>query len=314
MRKLLAAVIMAGGLFTASNVFCEVVDKVEIIVNDEMITRREIDSSLAPIYEKFKTVYSGEELISKLVEARQKIVEQLIDDRLVYSEAKRMNVQVGDSEVDEKVKETIRHFGSKEEFQKALSIQQITEKELRDRYREQVASRRLVDQKVGSKVVITPLEAIEYYDKHAAEFAEPEELNVLNIMVKPGEDVKKSATLIKEIKKRLNEGCDFGGLAKIYSEGPGAEQGGAMGYMKRGDLMPQIEDAIFKLKDQEISGVIQTSAGYHIFKVVDRKPAKIRTLNEARDDVEGAIFRQKVNEKIKAWVATLRKNAYIEIR
>jgi len=314
MKKLLAAVIMAGGLLMASHVFCEVIDKVEIIVNDEMITRREIDSSLAPLYEKYKTVYSGEELMSKLLEARQNIVSQLIDDRLVYSEAKRLNIQVSDDEVNEKINDTIRHFGSREEFQKALSIQQVTEKELLDRYREQIASRRLVDQKVGSKVVITPTEAIEYYNKHAAEFSEPEELNILNIMIKPGENAKRSATLIQDIMKRLNEGCDFGGLAKIYSEGPGAEDGGSMGYAKRGDLMPQIEEPIFKLKDGEISGIIQTSGGYHIFKVVDRKPAKARTLNEARDEVEGTIFRQKVNERIKEWIATLRKNAYIEIR
>jgi len=314
MKKLLAAFIIAGGLLMASHAYCEVTDKVEIIVNDEMITRREIDSSLAPVYDKYKTVYSGEELISKLVEARQNIVSQLIDDRLVYSEAKRLNVQVSEEEVDERMEQTYKNFGTKEEFKKVLSMQQITEKELRDRYREQIASRRLVDQKVGSKVVITPSEAIEYYNKHVTEFSEPEELNVLNIMIKPGEDPKRSATLIQDILKRLNEGCDFGGLAKIYSEGPGAEEGGSMGYVKRGDLMPQIEGPIFNLKDGEISGVIQTSAGYHIFKVVDRKSAKTRTLNEARDDVEGAIFRQKVNEKIKVWIATLRKNAYIEIR
>lgn len=314
MKKLLAAVITAAGLFAASHAYCEVIDKVEIIVNDEMITRREIDRSLGPIYEKYNTVYSGEELMAKLAEARQKIVEQLIDDRLVYSEAKRLNVQVKEEEIDERIKEASRHFGSKEDFQRALSIQQVTEKDLRDRYREQIASRRLVDQKVGSKIVITPTEAVEYYNKHSADFSEPEELKILNIMITPGEDPKKSAVLIKEIQKRLNEGCDFGGLAKIYSEGPGAEEGGSMGYVKRGDLMPQIEGEIFKLKDGEVSGIIQTSVGYHIFKVLERKPAKTRSLNEARDDVEGAIFRQKVNEKIKEWIATLRKNAYIEIR
>ena len=314
MKKFLTAVITVAGLFAVSHAFGEVIDKVEIIVNDEMITRREIDSSLAPIYEKYKIAYSGEELIAKLLEARQKVVEQLIDDRLVYSEAKRLNVQVSEEEIGEKIKEAFKRFGSKEDFQRALSMQRVTEKELRDRYKEQIASRRLVDQKVGSKIVIAPAEAIGYYNKHVADFSEPEELKILNIMVTPGEDPKRSANLAQDIKKRINEGCDFGGLAKIYSEGPGAEEGGSMGYVKRGDLMPQIEDVIFKLKDGEVSEIIQTSVGYHIFKILERKPAKTRTFNEARDDVEGAIFRQKVNEKIKEWLATLRKNAYIEIR
>jgi len=314
MRKLSAAIIMLGGLLLCHPSAAEVVDKIEVIVNDEMITRREIDRLLAPVYEKFKTIYDGETLLFKASEARQKIIEQLIEDRLIYSEAKKYNISVDDKDIEEKIQTAINKVGGRQEFDKALAEQKITIKELRTRYKEQAMSRRVIEQKVGSKVLITPLEVESYYANNIDRFASPEEVLVRNILITPESDPARAANLVKEISKRLKEGCDFGGLAKIYSQGPAAEEGGLMGYVKRGDLMPELEDVVFKLKEGEVSGIVQTQAGYHIFKVEEKRPGKTRSLKEARRDVEESIFMEKMNQKVKAWVEGLKKNAYIEIR
>lgn len=314
MKKLSAAVIMLGALFLCHPLAAEVVDKIEVIVNDEMITRREIDRLLTPVYERYKTMYSGETFIQKISEARQKIIEQLIEDKLIYSETKKYNITVDDKEIDDKIRVSIEKVGGKEEFDKIIAGQQITIKELRARYKEQALSRRIVDQKVGSKVAITPLEVEEYYAKNIGRFSSPEEVLVRNILIPPGDDPVKAAKLATEIEKRIKEGCDFGGLAKIYSQGPAAEEGGLMGYMKRGDLMPQIEEVVFGLKEGELSGIVQTQAGYHIFKVEEKRPGSVRSFKDAKRDVEEAVFMEKMSQKVKAWIESLKKNAYIEIR
>jgi len=314
MNKLLAAIIMLGGIFLYNPCSAEIVDKIEVIVNDEMITRREVDRLLAPVYEKYKTMYDGQALIQKISEARQKIIEQLIEDKLIYSEAKKYNISIDDKDIDEKIQETMKRAGGKEELEKALAEQQMTLKDLRARYKEQALSRRLIEQKVGSKIILTPVEIEDYYAKNIDRFAQPEEVLVRNIMIKPGDDPARAATLVREISKRIKEGCDFGGLAKIYSQGPGADDGGLMGYVKRGEMMPEIDDAIFKLKEGEVSGVVQTAVGYHIFKVEEKKVGMVRSLKDARKDVEEALFMEKMNQKAKAWVNGLKKNAYIEIR
>lgn len=314
MKKLSAAIIMLAALMLCDYCAAEVVDKIEVIVNDEMITRREIDRLLTPVYEKYKTMYSGETLLFKASEARQRIIEQLIEDKLIYTEAKKLNITVGDNEIDEKIQVSIDRVGGRAEFERAIASQQITVKELRARYKEQAMSRRVIEQKVGTKVGVTPIEIENYYARHIDQFTQPEEALVLNIMIKPEDNPARAASLAKEISKRLKEGCDFGGLAKIYSQGPGAEDGGRMGYVKRGDMMPQIEDAIFKLNIGEVSDVIQTAVGYHIFKVEEKRPGKVRTLKEARRDVEEAVFMEKMNQKVKVFVEGLKKNAYIEIR
>ena len=314
MKRLSAAIIMLGGLLLYYPCSAEVVDKIEVIVNDEMITRREIDRLLAPIYEKYKTIYDGETLLVRLSEARQKIIEQLIEDKIIYCETKKYNISIDEKDIDEKIQAAIIKVGSKEEFEKILASQQISIKELRARYKEQAMSRRIIEQKVGSKVAITPLEVEKYYANNIDRFASPEEVLVRNILISPGEDPVKAAKLAGEISKRLKEGCDFGGLAKIYSQGPAAEEGGLMGYVKRGDLMPKIEDVVFNLKEGEVSDIVQTQAGYHIFKVEEKHPGKVRSLKDARRDVEEAVFTEKMNQKVKAWIDGLKKNAYIEIR
>lgn len=314
MRRHLAFFILITCILFPAICPAAVVDKIEVIVNDEMITRREIDRLLGPIYEQYKTMYEGETLLFKASEARQRIIDQLIEEKLICLEAKKMNIKVDEAEIEDRIQMAMRKVGDRADFEKALASQQLTIKDLRTRYREQALSRRVVEHKVGSKITVTPVEVENYYSEHIEEFTRPEEVQVRNILIRPEESPSRAATLAKEISKRLKEGCDFGGLAKIYSQGPGAEDGGMMGYVKRGDLMPEIEKVVFDLKPGDTSDVIQTVIGYHIFKVEDKRPGNVRSFKEAKRDVEEAVFMEKMNQKVKAWVDTLKKNAYIEIR
>lgn len=303
-------------LSTARFLYAEVIDKIAIVVNNEIITQSEIDRLMAPVYAKYRTVYQGDELIDKLEEVRQRIVEQLIDDRLILGEAKKLNIEVDDREVEEKIEEMKKQFGSKEALDSMLSEQRMTLKDLRTHYREQIMSRRLVDQKIGSKIVITPIDISDFYNAHAKEFVQPEEVKLRNILIRPKQDsdVQRAANQAKEILRRLKEGCDFGELAKVYSEGPGAKEGGLMGYVKKGDLLPEIENVVFNVKEGETSDIVQTSVGYHIFKVEERRESRSLTLSEVRRDIEDMIFREKIRGKLKGWVEGLKKNAYIAFK
>jgi len=296
--------------------FAEVVDKIAIVVNDEMITDGEIQRVIQPIYEKYKTMYSGPKLIEKLEEMKQKIAEQMIDDKLILCEAKRLNVEVDEKEIDKKVDDVIKRMGSRDLFERGLAQQHLTTKDLRMKYKEQLITKKLVDQKIGSRIMITPVEIANYYSKNSAEFTQPEEVKLWNIFIplKDTADAQKSASLAKDISKRLKEGCDFAGLAKLYSQGPNASEGGPMGYVRRGYLLPEIDKVVFNMKDGEISGIVQTGVGYHIFKVEERRLARTLSIAEAKRDIEEAIFRQKVSEKLKGWVDSLKKNAYIAFK
>ena len=317
MKKILPFLLISAFIFFAIRpLFAEVIDKIAIVVNSEIVTQGEIDRMLEPIYEQYRTQYTGNVLIKKLDEARQKIIEQLIEDRLILSEARRLNIEIDDKDIDDKVNDAVKRFGSMENFEKLLIQQHIAMRDLRMRYREQLMIRKAIDQKVGAKIQISPTEISDYYNKHPAEFVRPQTMKLRNILIRPREDLspEKALELANQISKKLKEGGDFSELAKRFSEGPGAAEGGLMEDVKNADLMPGIEKALSTLKEGDTSSVIQTNAGYHIFKIEEKKSAGTFTLFEVRRDVEDIIFRKKMHEKVELWLQGLKKNAYIAFK
>ncbi|MDD5436495.1 MAG: peptidylprolyl isomerase, partial [Candidatus Omnitrophica bacterium] len=236
--------------------------------------------------------------------------------RLLYGEARKQNIVVEDKELDAKIQDIVKGMGSKDTFNKALLEQQLTLKDLKDRYRQQLMIRRVIDKKVGGTIAVTPVEVENYYNKNMEQFQQPERLKLKGILVslRKFPDPAKALNLARDISKRLREGCDFDGLAKLYSDGPGAAEGGAMGYVKRGDLLPEIEKVIFALKPGEVTGIVQTSLGYHIFKVEEKEAPKTLPFSEVRHEAEMSVYKSKADIKIKEWLESLKKNAYIAFR
>jgi parvulin-like peptidyl-prolyl isomerase len=293
----------------------EVVDKIAIVVNDEVITEGEVDRLMLPAYEKYRNILKGSELMKKLEETRQQIIEQLIEDKLMLSEAKKQNITVDDREVVTKLNDVMNHFPSKAEFDEALKKQHITSKDLKLRYWEQLMVKKAVDKSVGSRVLMSPVDVNNYYNNHISDFVIPAEVKLWNILIKPDPvNPQKRYELAREVMRRLREGGDFIALAKVYSEGPNASDGGSMGYIKKGDLMPELEKEAFSLKAGEVSNIVQTSVGYHIFMVEEIREARTPSLAEVRRQIEEMVFRDKMQAKAKEWVGGLKKNAYIAFK
>ncbi|MCX5665940.1 MAG: peptidylprolyl isomerase [Candidatus Omnitrophica bacterium] len=318
MKKIISTLMIIIGLAAfAAYAHAAVVDKIVVVVNNEIITQREVDMMLAPIYEQYKTMYKGTELIKMLEDVREKILKQLIEDRLIFSEAKKLNIVINDKEVDAKVDEMKSKVGTEVDLENMLHEQNLTLNELRARYKEKIMIRKLIDQKVGAKIIITPLEVKNYYNNNKDSFMQPEEVRLKTILIKPNKergDEAGSLQLLKDIVKRLKEGCEFEGLAKEYSDAPGAADGGMMGYVKKGDLMPQIENIVFSLKEGEITDIIQSPLGYHIFKIDEKKIRRMRELPEVRQDIEEYLYREKASQRLKGWIDSLAKSAYIEFK
>lgn len=302
-------------LITGNSLFAELVEKIAIIVNDEMITNGDVDRMMMPVYEKYKTMYTGKKLVEKLEEVRQKVIQQLIEDKVILSEAKKQNIEVDDNEIDAKVADAVKRVGSRSDFDRALLEQQVSMKDLKVRYKEQLMTKKLIDRKIGAKILITPVEIDNYYKNHVNEFVRPEQLRVRAIQINfRDHDAQQSSKLAEEISKRLKEGGDFAGLAKAYSDGQNASEGGTLGIIRKGDLMPELEKVIFSLKEGECSDMVKTNLGYHFFKVDEKMPSRTLTLNESRRFIEEALFRIRTEEKLKGWLEGLKKNAYIAFK
>lgn len=292
------------------------VDKIKAIVNNEVITQSEVDRLLYPIYLRYKDIYKGNKLNEKLEEASNEILDELIEDRLLLSEAKRLNIQADEEEVDDRIKQLKMRFSGEDDFNRMLSDQNLSIKDFRTRYREQIMVEKLIDREIRYQIQILPQEAESYYREHIDEFKEPEQVKVSSILVrlKSKRTPEQTLALVVNLLQRLQNGDDFYTLAKMYSEGTNAEGGGDMGYVRKGQMIDKIDKVIFNLKIGEFSDLVETSLGYHIFKVYDRKKGRIIPLAEARPRITDELYREKVEKKFAKWMKGLRENAFISIK
>jgi len=295
----------------------EVVDQIVAIVNDEIVTFSELKKVLNPIYAQYEKTYEGDDLVEKMVKARNEVLEQLINNRLLLQEARRKEIVADQKEIDERIAQIKSRFPTEEDFTKALGMDGMTVDNLKKNVEEQLLIRGLVQQDLAHKAMISPREVEEYYREHAKDFSEGETINVCNIMIKhkarADGDPDKALEMISNIQKEVKNGGDFEVLAKRYSEGPNAAQGGDMGFFGRGSMMKEIEDVAFNMKVGEVSEIIKTDMGYHILYLKARRSPRMIPVQDVSKDIERELFQRKIEELKGDYVKEIRKKAFVKI-
>jgi peptidyl-prolyl cis-trans isomerase SurA len=300
----------------------QLLDRVVAVVNDEPITQSEMDMILRPVFEDYKKEYTSESALIRAVnEARQKILNQLVEDRLAFQEAKNLKIEADETAIDAQMEEFKNKFKTEEALEEALKKEGLSLTDMRERLRRQWLIRRLQDIEVRSKVVVSPLEVADYFKDHPDEFSENERIKVRSITIKKNEEARQKGLTdeaakakAQDLRKKILSGEDFGELAKENSEDVHAKNEGLGDWIERGSMIPAIDEVIFKMKAGEISQIIETSMGYHLFRVEERKEGQKKTLEQARDEIFAKLYEQKARKRFEEWMEELKRNAYISIR
>ncbi|MFH0771445.1 MAG: peptidylprolyl isomerase [Candidatus Omnitrophota bacterium] len=323
MNNIRAAIYFLFMIFAIScvnHLYCEEVGDlgsgIAAVVNNDVITQADLDTALKSIMSEFEKKYSGAELKEKMQETRSELLNQMIEDELILQEAKRLGVKVEDSEIEERLGEVKSRFNSARDFETELEKALVSEDMLKKRYKDNIMMSKLVTHEIKENIIVTPVEINEYYEQHSKELESPESARVKTIMLHFDESdteklVKQKA---EDIMRLISEGRDFSDLAKQYSQGPKAGEGGDMGFIEKGQMREEFDKAIFGLKTGEISSPIKVDTGYYIFKVEELKEGHPYSLEEIRGELENIIFRQKAEEKYKEWMKKLKKDAFIQIK
>jgi parvulin-like peptidyl-prolyl isomerase len=318
----LAAVFLMVCLLPSSDGLSgDVLDRVVAVVNDQVITQSELDQLIVPVYEQYKTQYKGENLMIKMDQVRQSLLHQLIEDKLVYLEAERLGVQVTEEEVNARLEELKHQFSNNQEFEDFMSTRGLTVSKLKQRYREHLAIQKLHQYQIRSRVIVTPKDVEEYYQTHREKFVEEESVWARTITIRKSKEALEAKQPDPEAKRRAEEvlrrvygGESFEELARKYSEDTKAAAGGDLGVVRRGEFVNTIDAMVFSLKPGEISPILETEMGYHIFKVEEKKPREVKSFEKVRDNIRAFLFRKKSHERFVEWIEGLKKDAYISIR
>lgn len=287
-------------------------DRIVAIVNDEVITEADVASRVSAFLQDDQP---ATEKPRDPAVVRDMMLHRLIEQRLILQEAKRLGVTVRPEEILDRLDEVRSRFTSDMELEGSLEEAGLSLERLKEQLRDQLMVERVVDSKVRATIVVSPQEVANEVRAHP-ELGKPgDRVRARHILIRVHESRSEAQAraLIEDVRRQLDAGAEFAALATRYSEDPHAEEGGAMGWVAQGELLPELDAALFSLKAGELSSPIQTRLGFHLVEVEERKSASSLTIMEANHAVHQQLYQRKTQEAFARWAAELARRAYIEI-
>lgn len=285
-------------------------------VNGDKVTREVFVRSFANLKNQMQSV--GRSVTSENVEAvKRNLLTSIINTELLYQESENKKTVVDEKEILAQFAQIRSQFQTEEEFNKSLSHELYTADELKLEIRKGKMINAFLQADVYISIKISDDDAKEFYDDNKKMFRQPETIKARHILIKleqkaDSETVKKAEEEMKEIAKKANDGGNFEELAKQYSEGPSAPNGGDLGYFPRGSMVPEFEKAAFALKNGEISDVVRTQFGLHLIKKEDGHEAGVMKFAEVKDRVVNRLKAQERRKVLEGYVSKLREKAEIK--
>jgi len=314
------ALIVLSMIMLSQPVCAEVIDKIIAVVNDDVITLYELNAAFEPYRNNIEKTYKGNDKEALINKSKQNFLQRLIDNMLIEQEAKKASINVREEDVMNVVQDMlIRQNISMQVFLKNLAQEGGSIEAVKKEIRSQMIRMKLLKREVKDKIIVTDEEIGEYYNKHREEYEGKESVRMKQILLLfprgADETVKnkigKEASLLREL---IVKGESFDGLAAKYSQGPAAAQGGDVGFIEKGTIIPEVETAAFSLPLEEVSEVIKSSLGFHIIKVVDKKGAGLKPISMVREEIKTKIEEEKLEKKYEEWITAIRAKSHIEVK
>ena len=249
-------------------------------------------------------------------DATRGAVEQLISQTLLLQAAKEAKVAADPVAVKAEIDQQYAQRGGAA-FDQFLAGYGLTPQDYAKKVENQMVVKKFVDTVVASRVTVTETDARAFYDANPAKFEHPEEVRLRTILIKldPKAD-EKQATAVQEraasARKRIAQGEDMAVVATSVSDDPSSARGGDIGWIAKGMLLPELEAAVWALKPGEVSEVLKSSLGYHIFKVEDRRPPGTIAFAEIKTKLTGILTNERLVAAVEALVKERRATAKIE--
>ena len=332
--------------FPAAFAAGQVVEEIVTRVNGQIITLSEFQRSKDQLRDDVKQQDAAH--ADKLYAEREKdVLRDLIDQQLLLQKGKDLDIS-GDTDLIKQLDQMRKDMklDTMEELEKAATSQGISYEDFKQNMRNQIITRKVIGEEVGQHLNITKEEEQQFYDDHKNDMEQPESIRLSEILVAPKKaaadksaaaaPAQSSATdpsasdpakqaddtvalaaaeaKANDLLKQIRAGASFEDTAKKNSDGPSASQGGDLGAFKRGTLAKELEDKTFAMKAGDVTDVIRTKQGYVILKVTSHQTAGIPPLKDVQDKVQNALYYQKLQPALRAYLTKLREDAYIDYK
>lgn len=277
------------------------------LVNDKPIKSEELQRQFDQIKKASPQVFEGTDGKARETEYKAKILDSLIQVELITQAAEKLGVSVPDKEVTDYMTQLETQYGGKSGLEDAMKQAGITTEQLKD----SVKSRLIYDavrNKVTKDEKVSDEDAKAYYDKNPATFSTPAQVHAAHILLE-----EKDKTQAEKVLADVKGGADIAALAKQYSTDPGSkDKGGDLGWAAPNSYVAEFSQAVSEMTANEVR-LVHTTFGWHIIKLLETKPAEVKTFEQVREQIAGFLQQETRSEQFTAYVADLRKKAKIEI-
>lgn len=321
-RFLQAAILLAAALLSLTVLAGdrEIVEEIVARVNNEIITRSDLEKSRALLRQELgQRVTNRAEFEKQFAEAEPNLLRDLIDQSLLVQHGNDMGLSV-EAEVIKRL-DRIRQemkLDSMEALERSMESQGINVQDYKQEMRNHMLTQMVVQREVSGKVFVDSEKVRQYYLTHREELSQPERVRLREILVSTEKsspaELPEREERVRELLGRIRKGEKFEDLAKEYSDAPTAADGGELGYFEPGKLAPTIRDAVDKLNVGGVTDPIRTQQGWLILKLTEHPAAGVPPLEEAEEEIRNRLFMDEVQPALREFLSELRREAFLYVK
>jgi len=299
-----------------------VVEEIIARVNNDIITQSDYQHADMQLKDEIAHDCQNclpDKLAAEYKDQQKDLLRGLIDQSLMVQRAKDMGISV-ESDLVKRLDDVRKqnNMNSIEELEKAVEGSGLPWEDYKTQIRNGMLTQEVIRREVGSHINIPNEEVKTYYDAHSQEFTRPEQVVLTEIFLstegKSPEEMESVQKKTEDLRNRVVKGDDFNEIAKRYSEGSTAKDGGDLGTFQRGQLSPQLEAIVFKMEKNQITDVIQTKTGFEVLKVENHFQAGLQPLDKVENEVMNKLYMEKMQPSMRTYLGELREESYVMVK
>jgi len=295
-------------------------------VGEVQITQADFDERIAQIETQYEGQVPTKDDAEPYKEFQAGVLDYVVSLEVLRQKQGEFEVAVTAEDIDGEIDKIKAMFGGDEAaFAEALEAERLTEEVLRSQIAEQLLVQKM-NEAVTTDVSVAQEDIQAYYDTHVDDFKVEEMRKVRHILFSPRSDPQNTSGATdadwqaakaeaEKVRQLIRNGDDFGELAKEYSDDPGTKElGGDLGFISKGMMVPEFENAVWTLDARGVSDPVKTQFGYHIIQVLEIDEAKTMTLEETSEEIKARLIGTKKQEVWEAWLAAAKEELGVEYR
>jgi peptidyl-prolyl cis-trans isomerase SurA len=299
-----------------------VVEEIVARVNNGAITLSDVQKADQSLHEEIVHDCPGcsPDKVDEVYKEKQKdLLRDLVDQALLTERAKDMGISV-ETDVIKRLDELRKqnNLGSMEDMEKEVEKQGLSWEDLKTQIRNNLLTQEVIRREVGSHINIPSDEVKKYYDEHQKDFVRPEQVVLAEIFLstegKSPEEMSSVEKKAEDLRNRVVKGEDFNEIAKHFSEGSTAKDGGNLGTFEHGQLSKQLEDIVFQMNKGQMTEVTQTKTGFEVLKVEAHFEAGLQPQDKVENEIMNRIYAQKMQPTMREYLGQLREQSYVMVK